>query len=95
MNERKTIKMTGREVIEKADKEVAAEALKHLVKLTEEYAENVAQIFKTYMPEMALTRSALVLSFTSVIGQTAVVLGDSTAVDKSMQLISDKLREQD
>lgn len=94
MNEQKTIKMTGREILKKADKEVAAEALKHLVELTEKYTESVAQIFKTYMPEMALTDSALVLSFTSVIGQTAVVLGDSTAVDKSMQLISDKLCEQ-
>ena len=94
MNEQKTIKMTDKEILEKADKEVAAEALKHFVELTEKYTENVTQIFKTYMPEMALTRSALVLSFTSVIGQTAVVLGDSIAVDKSMQLISDKLREQ-
>lgn len=94
MNEQKTITMTGKEVLEKADIEVAAEALKHLVKLTEEYAKNVTQIFKTYMPEMALARAALVLSLTSVVGQAAVVLGDSTSVDKSMQLISDKLREQ-
>ena len=94
MNEQKTITMTGKEILEKADKEVAAKALKHFVELTEKYTKNVTQIFKTYMPEMALTRSALVLSFTSVIGQTAVILGDSTAVDKSMQLISDKLREE-
>jgi ATP/maltotriose-dependent transcriptional regulator MalT len=94
MNEQKTIKMTGREIMEKADREVAAGALKHLVELTEKYTESVAQIFKTYMPEMALTDSALVLSLTSVIGQTAVVLGDSRAVDKAMQLVTDKLREQ-
>ncbi len=94
MNERKTIKMTGREVIEKADKEVAAEALKHLVKLTEEYAENVAQIFKTYAPEMVLTESALVLSFDSAIWQTVAVFGDSKAIDAAIQLAANKLREQ-
>lgn len=94
MNEQKTITMTGKEIWEKADKEVAAEALKHLVELTEKYAENAAQIFRTYMPEMALTESALVLSFGSIIGQTAVVLGGSKAVNKALQLVTDKLREQ-
>jgi ATP/maltotriose-dependent transcriptional regulator MalT len=94
MNKQKTITMTGKEIWEKVDKEVAAEALKHLVELTEKYTENAAQIFKTYMPEMALTEAALVLSLTSIVGQTAVILGSSKAVDSAIQLVTDKLREQ-
>lgn len=94
MDEQKTITMTGKEVIEKMNLEVAAETLIHLKHLTEEYQNNLLQIFKTYMPEMAFSETAIVLSFTSIIGQAAVILGDSKSVDKAVKLINDRLHEQ-